>query len=72
VLLAHKLALASPRVSSAAVESSEFPLSADRHSVLAVPTIVVNGRTRWVGSVPEGLFVQRVLAAAEDISRPQR
>jgi Thioredoxin domain len=70
VLLAHKLALASPRVSAAAVEASEFPLSADRHAVLAVPTIVVNGRSRWVGDVPEGLFVQRALAAA-DTSRSQ-
>jgi len=61
VLLAHRLALASPRIRAAAVEASEFPLSADRHSVYAVPAVVVDGRQRWTGNVPEPVFVQRLL-----------
>jgi thioredoxin family protein len=61
VLLAHRLALESPRIRAAAVEASEFPLSADRHSVYAVPAVVVDGRQRWTGNVPEPVFVQRLL-----------
>ena len=64
MLLAYRCSLASPRVSAVAVEASEFPVDADRHGVVAVPTIVVDGRSRWVGSVPERVFVERLLEAA--------
>jgi predicted thioredoxin/glutaredoxin len=64
VLLAHRLALESDRVRAAAVEASEFPLSAGRHSVYAVPAVVVDGRRGWAGNVPEAVFVQRLLEAA--------
>ena len=63
MLLAHRLALVSPRVAAAAVEASEFPLSADRHSVHAVPAVVVDGRQQWTGNIPESLFIQRLVAA---------
>jgi predicted DsbA family dithiol-disulfide isomerase len=65
VLLAYRLALASPRVTARGVEASEFPVDADRHGVQAVPAIVVNDRYAWAGAVPEPAFVERVLAAAE-------
>ena len=64
MLLAHRLALESDRVHAAAVEASEFPLSADRHSVYAVPAVVVDGRQGWAGNVPEPVFLQRLLDAA--------
>jgi hypothetical protein len=63
VLLAFRCALASPRVTAAAIEANEFPLYADRHGVLAVPKVVVGG-TSWEGAVPEAVFVQRLTAAA--------
>jgi Thioredoxin domain len=66
VLLAHRLALEYERVRAAAVEASEFPLSADRHSVYAVPAVVVDGRQRWTGNLPERVFVQRLVEAALD------
>jgi len=65
VLLAYRCALASTRVSAAAVEASEFPVDADRHGVLAVPTIVVDDQSGWAGSVPEPVFVSRVVQLAE-------
>ena len=65
MLLAYRLALASPRVTARGVEASEFPVDADRHGVHAVPAIVVNDRYAWAGAVPEPAFVERVLAAAE-------
>ena len=63
MLLAYRAALASPHVSAAAIEATEFPALADRHEVLAVPKVVVNGRDGWEGAVPEAVFVERLLAA---------
>ena len=63
MLLAFKLALASPRVTARGIEASEFAVDADRHGVHAVPAIVVDGRYAWAGSVPEPVFVDRVIAA---------
>jgi predicted DsbA family dithiol-disulfide isomerase len=63
VLLAYRLALASPRVSARGVEASEFAVEAGRHGVQAVPAIVVDDRYAWAGAVPETAFVERVLAA---------
>ena len=64
MLLAYRFALASPHVTAAAVEATEFAAAADRHGVIAVPAIVANGRLAWTGSVPEPAFVERLLLAA--------
>jgi Thioredoxin domain len=64
VLLAYKVALASPRVRAAGIEATEFPALADSMDVWAVPRIVVNGVPQWDGSVPERVFLDRVLAPA--------
>lgn len=64
MLLAYRLALASPRISARGIEASEFAVEADRHGVQAVPAIVVDDRYAWAGAVPEPAFVERVLAAA--------
>lgn len=64
MLLAFRCALASDRVRAVAVEANEFPVDADRHGVVSVPAIVVNGRQAWAGSVPEPMFVARLLAAS--------
>jgi alkyl hydroperoxide reductase subunit AhpF len=64
VLLAYRAALASPRIRAAAIESTEFPAYADAMDVWAVPRIVVNGVPQWDGSVPERVFVDRILAPA--------
>ena len=63
MLLAYKAALASPRVRAAAIEATEFPKLADEMDVWAVPRIVVNGAPQWDGSVPEPVFLSRILSA---------
>jgi hypothetical protein len=68
VLLAYRAAAASPRVTAAAIEATEFPSYADRHGVLRVPKVVVSGGASWEGAVPERLFVERLVAAARDSS----
>jgi len=73
VLLAYRAAFASPRVTAAAIEATEFPAHADRHGVLAVPKVVVDGGASWEGALPEALFVERlVAAAAQPPPRPGR
>jgi predicted DsbA family dithiol-disulfide isomerase len=64
VLLAYRCALASPRVSAAGVEATEFAVAADRLGVVSVPAIVVDDRIAWLGNVPEPVFVERLLRAA--------
>jgi hypothetical protein len=64
VLLAYRCALASPRVTAAAIEASEFPALADAMDVWAVPKVVVDGVPQYEGAVPEPVFVQRLVAPA--------
>ena len=64
MLLAYKVALASPRARAAGIEATEFPALADAMDVWAVPRIVVNGVPQWDGAVPERVFLDRILAPA--------
>ena len=66
MLLAYKAALASTRVTAAAIEATEFPQLADAMDVWAVPKVVVNGVPQWEGAVPEPVFVQRLVAPSFD------
>jgi protein-disulfide isomerase len=64
VLPAYRCALASPHVTAAAVEATEFPQLADRFGVLAVPRVVVNDEPAWDGAIPQRDFLARLLALA--------
>lgn len=46
------------------VEASEFPELAERFAVYAVPKVVINGTTEFVGAQPEAAFVGYVAQAA--------
>ncbi|MEW6567475.1 MAG: thioredoxin family protein [Chloroflexota bacterium] len=61
VVLAHQMALASPRVRAAMVEAMEFPEEADRHGVSGVPHTVINGSAHVVGAVPEEVLLDKIL-----------
>lgn len=63
MLLAYRCALASPHVTAAAVEATEFARDADRLGVVSVPAVVVDGRLAYSGGVPEHAFVRRLLDA---------
>lgn len=62
--MAALLAIQSPRVRADIVEASEFPQVAERYNVYAVPKIVINDTTEFVGAQPEGAFVGYVAQAA--------
>ncbi len=65
MLLAYRCALASPNVTAAAVEATEFARDADRLGVVSVPAVVIDGRLRYAGAVPEHSFVRRLLDVTE-------
>ncbi len=62
MLLAYRCAFASERVSATAIEANEFPPLAQEMEVWAVPRIVVDGKPRWDGAVPEAEFLRRILS----------
>lgn len=61
VLLAHKMAIASDRVTADAIDATEFPDLADRYEVRGVPRTVVNGTVHVEGAVPERALVAELL-----------
>lgn len=67
VLLAYRLALASPGIRAAAVEATAFPSWLERHGIRSVPTVVVDGEQVWSGGVSEREFVARLAARADGI-----
>ncbi len=68
--LAHQLALESEHITADMVEAAEFPDLVQRYGIRAVPHVVINGRTAFVGALPEAEFVARVLEAAGIATKP--
>jgi hypothetical protein len=62
--VAALLAIESPKVRADIVEASEFPDLAEHYNVYAVPKIVINEDTEFVGAQPEPQFVGYVAHAA--------
>lgn len=65
VVLAHKFALASPRITAEMVEAGEFPDLSAKFGVSGVPQIVVNEKISLVGAQPESAMLAAVLQAAQ-------
>ena len=66
VVLAHRLALSSERVTADAIEANEFPILSRRYRVQGVPRTVVNDRYYVEGALPEPHFVHALEAALND------
>jgi glutaredoxin-like protein len=64
VLLAHKFAFASDRITADMVDATEFPDLARRHGVYAVPQTVINDRVSVEGAVPEAVLTSYLAALA--------
>jgi glutaredoxin-like protein len=65
VILAHQMAIESPRVRAAMVEATEFPEEAMRHGVSGVPHSVINHNAHVVGAVPEAQFLAEILGTLD-------
>ena len=64
--LAYRLAAASPHITAAVIEATEFPDMVQRYRVSGVPKTVVDDRVELLGIHPEETFVREVLRAAPD------
>ena len=65
VVLAHKLAIASPLVTADMVEATEFPHLANKYHVHGVPRTVINETIHVEGAVPEAALIAQLLAGVE-------
>ncbi len=64
VLMAHEIAKANENIQAAMVEAEEFPEWSMEHGVSAVPHIVINNETAFVGAYPEDMYVDYVIQRA--------
>ncbi|NTU81653.1 MAG: glutaredoxin [Chloroflexales bacterium] len=63
VLLAYRLALASPQIRAEGVEVSEFPALGDRFAVMGVPKTVIDELVHVEGATPEPLLLEKLREA---------
>lgn len=66
VVLAHKLAMASPLVTADMVEATEFPHLANKYQVHGVPRTVVNETIHIEGAVPEAALMSKLMEGLSD------
>ena len=61
VLLAHKMAIASDRVTAEAIDATEFPELARTYEVRGVPRTIINDTVHIEGAVPEALLLTELI-----------
>tara|TARA_B100000949_G_scaffold88970_1_gene79373 strand:+ start:422 stop:613 length:192 start_codon:yes stop_codon:yes gene_type:complete len=61
--LAYQLAAASPHVTAAVIETTEFPDLVQKYRVTGVPKIVIDGEIEIMGTPGEGTFVEQIYKA---------
>lgn len=66
VILAHKLALASDKITADMVEATEFPHLANRYQVYGVPRTVINDVVHIEGAVPETALVAELMKVLDE------
>lgn len=66
VVLAHKLALASDKITADMVEASEFPHLASRYQVYGVPRTVINEVIHIEGAVPETELLSELMVVLDE------
>jgi len=63
VMLAHQMAIESPRVTADMIEATEFPELSVRYQVMGVPRTVINEKHFVEGRVPEAHFLEQLKMA---------
>jgi len=66
VILAHKLALASDKITADMVEATEFPQLSNRYQVYGVPRTVINEVVHVEGAVPETALVIELMKVLDE------
>ncbi len=62
VFAAHRLAMASDKITSEMVEAMEFPELSQQHNVMSVPRTVLNGQEAIDGALPEPQLLDWIIA----------
>lgn len=65
VVLAHKMAIASPMVQADMIEVQEFPHLATKYQVMGVPRTVINESTHIEGAAAEPVVLEKLQEALE-------
>ena len=60
------MAFSNPKITSAAIEATEFMDLARKYRVTGVPKTIVNETVEILGALPEEMFVRAVLQLPED------
>ena len=63
MVLAHRMAMESDKITAEAIEATEFPDLAQKYRVMAVPRTVINDQAVIEGAMPESMFVRRIIEA---------
>jgi len=66
IQIAHQLAMESDLITADLVNVDDFPEMAKHYSILASPTVVVNGSYHFYGALREANFVKEVLKGAQE------
>jgi glutaredoxin-like protein len=68
VLMAHKLAMQSPKITGEMIEANEFPDLSLQSTFYTFPHIIINeGEGEFVGALPEEAFVEQVINALKGV-----
>jgi glutaredoxin-like protein len=68
ISLANQAAIASPLVSTVAIDATEFPDLVRRYNVNGVPKTIVNDTMEIMGAAPEQEFIAALARAADGLS----
>jgi glutaredoxin-like protein len=63
VILGHRMAYYSPRVTADMIEASEYPELAVKYNVMGVPRTVINETEFQEGAVPGKMLIEKIKAA---------
>jgi len=63
--LAHKFAIENSMIRADVIDAGEFPQLALKYAIMGTPKTVINEKIEFVGVLPEDLFLEHVLLAAQ-------
>jgi predicted DsbA family dithiol-disulfide isomerase len=59
------MAMENDLITAESIEATEFPDLSRQYHVMAVPRTVVNDKVAIEGALPEAMFIDRILEAAQ-------
>ena len=65
MVLAHWMAMENDFITAESIEATEFPDLSRQYRVMAVPRTVINDKVAIEGALPESMFIDRILEAAQ-------